>query len=627
VAGPPRELATAAPAGSQAIAAATGAPTRTLTGAPTASNAQASAPARSPTATPSGNTQADNVQLAAAPQSPGANETIPLQASVTGAARDPSASSGRATPTSAGSLAAGTAPDSPARATGAAVAGRRASRDDGVAGPAVNDARAGAPLARSTAAAPSATGDAADVPELASNAPAAAVNRSGDAEPGPSTGPNAVERRASGGLPVQVASVAGPGGLASELSAVVGSRKMSAQRESDLIHDTDTRFLGREIAGAIPAPSFVRDAAKAFERRGRDDGAGQGQQGSKTEEAIERGLEFLARSQQADGSWSFQKFAGATDDDIGSIHSDSAATGLALMSFLGGGYDHFEDKHRDTVRRGIQYLLRQQSETGDLYVAQDPKSHESAWLYSHAIATIALCEALGMTGDPELRGPAQSAIEFIENAQDRQFGGWRYEPGVGSDTSVAGWQLMALKSGELAGLKVKRDTYEAARKWLDRAQVRGDGSQYLYNPIVPNTQYQTDQRRPTMTSVGLLMRLYLGWDRTRPELRRGAEQILKYPAANGTSSNPTRDTYYWYYATQVMFHMRGEYWRQWNERLHPLLVNGQARQGALAGSWDPNGDVPDRWGPHGGRVYVTTLNLLSLEVYYRHLPIYEETAR
>ena len=95
----------------------------------------------------------------------------------------------------------------------------------------------------------------------------------------------------------------------------------------------------------------------------------------------------------------------------------------------------------------------------------------------------------------------------------------------------------------------------------------------------------------------------------------------------GTSSNPLRDTYYWYYATQVMFHMRGEHWRQWNARLHPLLVNSQIKQATLAGSWHPGGNVPDRWGPQGGRIYVTTLNLLSLEVYYRHLPIYEETAR
>ena len=159
------------------------------------------------------------------------------------------------------------------------------------------------------------------------------------------------------------------------------------------------------------------------------------------------------------------------------------------MAFLGGGYDHFEDKHRDTVRRGLDFLLHQQSDEGDLYVAQDPKSHESAWLYSHAIASIALCEALGMTGDEELRGPAQRALDFIQAAQDRQFGGWRYEPGEGSDTSVAGWQLMALKSGELAGLKINRETYDGVRKWLDRAQANNDGSQYLYNPTRPNTQY------------------------------------------------------------------------------------------------------------------------------------------
>jgi hypothetical protein len=492
----------------------------------------------------------------------------------------------------------------------------------------VSTGGAGASLARSTVAAlPAASGAAIEVPDLASGAPLAAANVPGDAQPGLSTGPSAIERSASGGLPVQVASVAGPGGLASELSAVVGSRRITAQRESDLIHDSDTRFLGREIAGAIPEPSFIRDAAKGFERRGRDNGTGQGQQGAKTEEAIERGLEFLARAQQEDGSWSFQKFPGATDDDAGTIQSDTAATGLALMAFLGGGYDHFEDKHQGTVRRGLQFLLRQQDEAGDLYFAQDPESHKSAWLYSHAIASIALCEALGMTGDPELRGPAQRAIEFIETAQDRQFGGWRYEPGTGSDTSVAGWMLMALKSGELAGLQIKKETYEAVRKWLDRAQARGDGSQYLYNPTQPNTQYVTDQRRPTMTSVGLLMRLYLGWNRTRPEFQRGAEHILKYPAAYGTASDPKRDTYYWYYATQVMFHMGQKHWEQWRAVLHPLLVNSQIKQGPLAGSWHPNGNIPDRWGPHGGRIYVTTLNLLSLEVRYRHLPIYEETAK
>jgi hypothetical protein len=108
---------------------------------------------------------------------------------------------------------------------------------------------------------------------------------------------------------------------------------------------------------------------------------------------------------------------------------------------------------------------------------------------------------------------------------------------------------------------------------------------------------------------------------------RGAEHLLKNLPAMGTAAQSGRDTYYWYYATQVMFHMKGKYWQAWNERLHPLLVDRQVQSGPMAGSWDPGGPIPDRWGPHGGRIYVTTLNLLSLEVYYRHLPLYESTAQ
>jgi hypothetical protein len=137
-----------------------------------------------------------------------------------------------------------------------------------------------------------------------------------------------------------------------------------------------------------------------------------------------------------------------------------------------------------------------------------------------------------------------------------------------------------------------------------------------------------------MTSVGLLARLYTGWDRDHAELRRGAEHLLANlptlggeTARTGTMGNPLRDTYYWYYATQVMFHMRGKYWRTWNGALHPLLTESQIQDGTFAGSWDPRLPVPDRWGPHGGRIYVTTMNLLSLEVYYRHLPIYADTAK
>jgi hypothetical protein len=121
--------------------------------------------------------------------------------------------------------------------------------------------------------------------------------------------------------------------------------------------------------------------------------------------------------------------------------------------------------------------------------------------------------------------------------------------------------------------------------------------------------------------------MYLGWRRNNPAFARGATYLARIPPAIGTKSNPQRDTYYWYYGTQVMFQMGGKYWRDWNEALHPLLVDAQIREGELAGSWDPLKPVPDRWAAHAGRLYVTTMNLLSLEVTYRHLPLYEDTAK
>jgi hypothetical protein len=214
-------------------------------------------------------------------------------------------------------------------------------------------------------------------------------------------------------------------------------------------------------------------------------------------------------------------------------------------------------------------------------------------------------------------------------AQHPERGGWRYSPGVGSDTSVTGWMMMALKSGELAGLEVPDRTYQRIERWLDDSQQTGQPHLYRYNPLAPDTDEQRHGRAAskTMTAVGLLMRLYTGWRRDHANLARGADYLRENLPAIGTPREPQRDTYYWYYGTQVMFHMGGPHWQAWNSRLHPLLVGTQVRNGPLAGSWDPKGAVPDRWGPHGGRLYVTTLNLLSLEVYYRHLPLYEDTAK
>lgn len=345
-----------------------------------------------------------------------------------------------------------------------------------------------------------------------------------------------------------------------------------------------------------------------------------------TEVAIERGLEFLSVHQAESGSWSLSGW----DADAPSLKSDTAATGLVLLTMLGAGYDHRADNHQETVRRGLEYLIEHQQPDGDLYAADDERSAGVVRLYSHSIATLALCEAYGMTQDPWLRQPAQKAIDFLAASQDSKRGGWRYQPGVGSDTSVTGWVAMALRSAQLAGLDVPDDAIAGVNKWLDAAQVSpSEPYLYCYNPFAPDTPEQRHGRRAneTMTAVGLLMRLYLGWNRGGADLMRGADYLVeRLPTLDDARKRP-RDAYYWYYATQVLMHVGGEHWQRWNEALHPLLVSGQIRAGELAGSWDPLEPQPDRWGPQAGRLYVTTLNLLTLEVYYRVLPLYDDTAR
>jgi hypothetical protein len=215
-----------------------------------------------------------------------------------------------------------------------------------------------------------------------------------------------------------------------------------------------------------------------------------------------------------------------------------------------------------------------------------------------------------MTGDEELRVPAQKAIDFIVAAQYRD-GGWRYQPGPRSqagDTSVVGWQLMALQSARAANLTVPDETWQLADLYLDSVQHDG-GSRYSYQARGGPTH--------VMTAEALLCRMYLGWTKDRPGLRRGVEWLSE----NHLPSEHRPDIYYWYYGTQVMHHHGGPEWEAWNLTMRDVLCESQETGGHAAGSWSPSGHPH---GSAGGRIYVTALSICTLEVYYRHLPIFRQ---
>lgn len=421
----------------------------------------------------------------------------------------------------------------------------------------------------------------------------------------------------------------GPVGIGDRVAPLSGLVPSESQPEIAAMELPRQARPRRRVGGpATPAGTKI-SAVESFSRRVMRTSGGAasnapGMGGPATEEAIERGLAYLASIQNEDGSWSLQGHGGQVR-----LRSDTAATGLCLLAFQGAGYTHKQHQYAETVSKGLKFLLDHQRSSGNLYRPENVASDLSVMFYSHGIAALAMSEAYGMTQDPDLRQGAQDALNYIMETQHAQLGGWRYTPQVSSDTSVTGWMMMALKSGELSGLDVKPQTYEGIENWLTLAQPnRQSADRYRYNPLAPDTAQQRHGRvpTPTMTSVGMLMRMYNGWSREHPAMQSAAEYVLQSPPRLGSPRQSLRDGYYWYYATQFMFHMGGDYWQRWNRFLNPLLLETQIKTGPEAGSWDPELPVPDRWSLHAGRLYVTTMNLLNLEVYYRHLPIYEETA-
>ncbi len=344
-----------------------------------------------------------------------------------------------------------------------------------------------------------------------------------------------------------------------------------------------------------------------------------------SERAVEASLRWLALHQSSEGYWDADRFgAGRIEiDERGidrrraGINADSGLTALAVLAFLGAGYTHEEGQYADRIDRALRWLIRQQRDDGFL----GGKATHYARTYCHAMATYAMAEAYGMQSDPTidagLREPLQRAIRYTLGMQNPKDGGWRYVKGQVSDMSIFGWQLMAIKSAEIAGLNIPD---EAKRGMVNFLKSRSHGRRNGLSSYggVEALHRSSPRVTPAMTAEALFCKQMLGIKRTNSASIEAVSYLMK--------NMPRRsklNLYYWYYGTLAMYQYGGESWRSWNESLRDLLVAEQLETGENAGSWDPNGP----WGPYGGRVYSTALSTLCLEVYYRFLPLYQMGGR
>jgi len=335
-----------------------------------------------------------------------------------------------------------------------------------------------------------------------------------------------------------------------------------------------------------------------------------------SEDAVGRGLGWLAKHQQSDGRWELHR--GYDHPGRENLRTDTGATALSLLCFLGAGYTHQDGKYKEVVRKGLNWLKKIQKPDGDLHDWQE-LGRQTAF-YAHGQGTIALCEAYAMTRDSALQEPARKALQFIYDSQNEN-GGWQYQPGAVGDLSVTGWQVMALQSARMAGLDVPEENLTRIQLFLDSVGSQG-GRRYRYKAADPESLFS-----PAMTAEGLLCRQYLGWKREHPALQEGVQWLLEEQNLPRWAEG-RRNVYYWYYATQVMHHMEGAAWDKWNTALRDQITSAQVKVGKMSGSWHPSKPQGDNheYGEAGGRLYVTCLSILTLEVYYRHTPLYRETA-
>ncbi len=341
-----------------------------------------------------------------------------------------------------------------------------------------------------------------------------------------------------------------------------------------------------------------------------------------SEEAVQRGLAYLAKIQLSNGSWGRNE----TDGKYGQVKIGK--TSLSLLAFLASGHTQFsETSYSANVRRAIDYLLLSQDETtGHFGVTSS---------YSHGISTYALAESYAMTRDPRLKDPLVYAVawilynQYMDVEDPRWAGGWsyyypddRYVPDKWPRASVTAWQVMALKSAKIGGLDIPERHLRAARTYLRNSfDTRHRYFRYNHDPDRLRSGWPT---LPASTPASVFALLLLGEDPEDPRITSATKFILdRRPRSYRKGSDDefvldaVGNLYFWYYSTLGMFLLGGEEWEVWNASVRDLLVGSQNRDG----SWTPISHYSKYADERRGDFsYTTAMNVLTLEIYYRYHP-------
>jgi hypothetical protein len=289
-----------------------------------------------------------------------------------------------------------------------------------------------------------------------------------------------------------------------------------------------------------------------------------------------RGLQYLAKSQAANGSW---------NDNAG---EEPGVVGLCIAAFLAHGEDPNSGPYAKNIRSGLDFIFSQQNSKNG-YIGTS--------MYNHAFATKALAESYGVVDDPRIAPALKLAVELILSAQAKNpRKAWRYTPeSRDADTTVTGCQMVTLFAARNAGIGVPDEAIRSGLAYL--ASCRGSDGDYGYTSALGG--------KPTLTAIGSLC-LSLAKERAS----KGYEASLNYLKKNLDFRDRTYPYYFEYYMSQALFHADEAVWKEWNVRNCRYLSTIQNSDGSFPGSQ--------------GTSFNTAGALLSLALNYRFLPIYEK---
>jgi hypothetical protein len=298
------------------------------------------------------------------------------------------------------------------------------------------------------------------------------------------------------------------------------------------------------------------------------------------EQAIERGLIYLAKTQNPDGSWG-QTYA-------------SAETALALMAFMLKGQFPKRGVFGNQVEKAVTYLIRRGIE-GKGYLGGPRQG-----MYEHGLGTLALAEVWGESDHrKEIREVLKQAVEVILRSQNGA-GGWRYGPQPhDADISVTVMQVVALASAKEAGILVPDHVFQKAIKYVRSCQDPGTGG-FAYTP---------GGAPGVARAAGGVLSLMMAGERNSRNVQRGLEYLIKGPESKFVSI--PHYMYGHYYAIQSMYQAGEDFYQAWYPKIRNVLLQRQRSDGCWQGE---NGASP---------ALGTAWSILILGVPYRYLPIYQ----